>query len=216
MQDFPDMLGYFVAMACPQCEDNLGRPFSKSIPGEGGFFKSRPEKRVLTDPIRLGDFVRLLGVFCLMDTKHFVRMTFNFGDRERTGSVLRDDIFYILFAMWPQACKGDRLTLKLSIEKYMKRFQVGTQVQPFVSFKHWKEMCKRFPRLVLPFKKLQYSWCTLFMGVKWWDRKKNDLEKARSKIKKDMGLEKRRKLAKEFLNEDGGGGDESTDEDDED
>ena len=97
-----------------------------------------------------------------------------------------------------------------------KRFQVGTQVQPFVSFKHWKEMCKRFPRLVLPFKKLQYSWCTLFMGVKWWDSKKNDLEKARSKIKKDMGLEKRRKLAKEFLNEDGGGGDESTDEDDED
>jgi hypothetical protein len=125
--DFPMMLRYFVAMACPQCEDNLGRPFHLSVPGEGGFFAQRSTLRRLTDPIRFGDFVRLLGVFCLMDTKHFVRMTFNFGDRERNGSILRDDVFRILFAMWPPACSGDRLTLKLAIEKYMKTFNVGTR-----------------------------------------------------------------------------------------
>ena len=131
-------------------------------------------------------------------------MTFNFGDRERNGSILRNDCWLILFSIWPEACSGDRLTLKLAMEKYMRRFNVGTRQEPYVSYRHWKEMCKRFPRLILPFKKLQYSWCVKFMGVKWWDKKKLDLEKARNKIIKDMGLAERKKIiAKELgLNND--------------
>jgi len=209
VDDFPLLLQYFVAMACPNTEDNLGRPLSESLPGQGGFFKGRSRLRRLSDCLRFGDFVRIIGVFCLMDTKHFVRMTFNFGDREREGSILRDDIFRVLYAVWPIGCKGDRLTLKLAMEKYMKKFNVGTASEPYVSYKHWKEMCKRFPRLVLPLKKLQYSWCVLFMGVKWWDKKKEGLAKARKKIIKDMGLEARRKAVREELHKDN----VSTDED---
>jgi hypothetical protein len=69
-----------------------------------------------------------------------------------------------------------------------------TRHEPYVTYKHWKEMCKRLPRLVLPFQKLQFSWSTLFMGIKWWDSKKWDLEKARKKIIKDKGLASRKKL----------------------
>jgi hypothetical protein len=196
VDDFPDLLGYFVAMACPEAEDNLGRPLSESQPGEGGFFRGRSRLRRLTDPLRFGDFVRLLGVFCLMDTKHFVRLCFNFGDRERNGTILRNDIYRILYAIWPPACKGDRLTLKLAMKKYMTRENVGTRQEPYVSYKHWREMCKRFPRLILPLKKIQYAWSTLIMGVKWWDMKKWGLMKARKKIIKDMGLEARKKAAK--------------------
>ena len=210
VEDFPALLSYFVAMACPNTEDNLGRPLSESVPGQGGFFIGRSRLRRLSDPLRFGDFLRILGVFCLMDTKHFVRMTFNFGDRERVGSIVKDDVFRVLFAVWPVACSGDRMTLKLAMEKYMRRNNVGTRSEPFVSYKHWREMCKRFPRLVLPLKKLQYSWSVLFMGVKWWNKKKLGLQKARKKIIKDMGLAARKKLINDEKNKD----DLSTDEDD--
>jgi hypothetical protein len=75
-----------------------------------------------------------------------------------------------------------------------------TRHEPYVSYKHWKEMCKRLPRLVLPFQKLQFSWSTLFMGIKWWDSKKWDLEKARKKIIKDKGLASRKKLMMNEMN----------------
>ena len=51
VNDFPNMLQYFVAMACPDCEDHLGIPFHKSKPGKGGYFIGRSKLRRLSGKI---------------------------------------------------------------------------------------------------------------------------------------------------------------------
>ncbi len=214
-REMPDLLEFFLQMSCPGCEDDLGRAFGtdETKAGEGGSFFGGPRRRRLHDPVRFGDFVRILGVYCLLDTRHMVKLCWNYADRDRGGTLFKPDMFRILHGIWSPLCGGDRLTLSMAMEKFMRKAKVGTRDNPFISFRAWKEICQRFPRMILPLRKLQYSLSTAFMGLEWWDKKKLALMKARDRIMKDLNIETRRKRAQALalMAETGGDEDEGDD-----
>lgn len=215
--EMPALLEFFVQMACPGCEDDLGRSFAEEgVPGEGGYFAKQSKKRRLRDPVRFGDFVRILGVYNLMDTYHFVKLIWNYCDRDRGNTLFKDDILGLIHAVWSPHCAGDRLTLVGATQKRLHAMNIGNAENPFIHFKDWKELCQRFPRMILPLRKLQYSLSTRFMGVEWWDKKKLQMMKARKKIKKLLGVEERRKAAEKLIREEAGEApsDEDSDEGD--
>ena len=81
---------------------------------------------------------------------------------------------------------------------------IGNTENPFIHFEHWKELCDRFPRMILPLRKLQYSLSMKFMGIEWWNKKKLHMMKARDKILKNLGIEQRRKAAEKLMKKEAG------------
>ena len=139
-----------------------------------------------------------------MGVEHFVRLIWNYRDRDRGNTLFKSDIFEMIYAVWSPHCAGDRLTLVGATQKRLHAMNIGNAENPFIHFKDWKELSGRFPRMILPLRKLQYSLSTHFMGVEWWDKKKLQMMKARKKIKKLLGIEERRKLAAKLMREEAG------------
>lgn len=192
--DMPRFFAYFVAMF--PAEDDYGRP---------------KEVRDLNDPLRFGDFVRILTVVCMLADKHLVRLCFNFADTTRTGSLTEDETYDILWALNESIPRAELRSLHRAMSLAIAKLDREPGKDPEVRFKDWKLMCKRFPRLLLPLRKLQHALSKSILGIKAWRKKKALFMEARRRIVKEMGLRRRRKRRKKESAGDSDGSDDSAD-----
>ncbi len=182
--DFPDFLAYYCSLF--PAEDNLGYPL---------------EERRLRDAIRFGDFLRIVGVFCLFGEKELVRLAFNYQDSERNGYLEPSQVYSILDAIYCGLPAKERLSLAVSIRKSIDAIAAHPNRLPedplWVRFKHFTRMCSSYPRFLLPLRKLQHHMSVKIMGVKFWRKKKYEMMSARRDIVKEMGLQRKRRTAQQ-------------------
>ena len=138
-------------------------------------------ERVADEELDFGHFVKAITTLCMFDTNYLVRFFFNIFDVDNERYILKTEARKLLEMFQHQApgvcTRGqmERGCLMLGI--------VGSgSNQGVVTFEDFLELANSCPTVVYPILKLQHTLRTKFLGVKYWEKKLLNMEKARNLV----------------------------------
>ena len=192
-EDMPIFFDYLLAFF--PIEDDYGNPKTK---------------RTKTDIFRFGDFVRFIGVYCMLDSSRIEEFCFNYADTTGEGIVDLDEMCRLITALQTSDDKKSLYHVR-RMQRMMKRYfskqKIGlTADKVEFSLRQFRACCRKFPRMTLPLHKLQYFLCRKIpiSGDKkkclaFWKEKKRKFMDARGVIMKEHRQEQLKQLAESSL-----------------
>ena len=133
------------------------------------------------EELDFGHFVKAITTLCMFDRELLVRFFFNMFDTENNRYILKTEARKLIEMFQHQApgvcTKGqcERGCLMLGI--------IGTgRGQGIVTFDDFLELANSCPTVVYPILKLQHTMRTKFLGIKYWERKLDNMRKARELV----------------------------------
>jgi Ca2+-binding EF-hand superfamily protein len=133
------------------------------------------------EELDFGHFVKAITTMCMFDTNLLVRFFFNIFDVENKRYIMKTEARQLLTMFQHQApgvcTRGqmERACLMLGI--------IGSGAgQGGVTFEDFLELAHSCPTVVYPILKFQHALRTKFLGVKYWEKKLLNMEKARKLV----------------------------------
>ena len=158
------------------------------FPIEDDYGRSLARARNRTDPFRFGDFVRFVGVYCMLDTSRFEEFCFFYADTSGEGLCDLSEMNKLIEALQLSDDPKSPFVVKRMQGKMRQYFKTLSKVDPperiNLNLKQFKACSRRFPRMSLPLHKLQYFISRSIMGEEFWNEKKWAFMKARKMMRR--------------------------------
>ena len=171
--DLPIFFNYLLAFF--PIEDDYGRPLRRA--------------RNRSDPFRFGDFVRFLGVYCMLDSSRFEEFCFFYADTSGEGLCDLKEVNKLIEALQlsddPKSPYRVKRMQKMMYRYFSKLSRTEPAERLSLNIRQFKACAQRFPRMTLPLHKLQYFLSRKIMGVDFWNSKKWAFMKARKLLRKE-------------------------------